>query len=70
MCFQDKFPQNSLDIEANIVSLCSNCHNRIHYGKDAPVLLKKLLADRKKYLEKLDIKIDEKQLLKLYKLLD
>lgn len=70
MCFQDKFPQNSLDTEANIVSLCSNCHNRIHYGKDAPVLLKKLLADRKKYLEKLDIKIDEKQLLKLYKLLD
>lgn len=29
----------SLDVEANVVSLCSECHNQIHYG------------DGKKYLK-------------------
>ena len=32
--FQSRFCV-SLDVENNIVSLCSNCHNRIHYGADA-----------------------------------
>lgn len=29
--FQDKF-ENSLDVYANVISLCPNCHRRIHYG--------------------------------------
>lgn len=46
MAFSDEFDV-SLDVEENIVSLCSNCHNQIHYGKDADVLLRKLYEERK-----------------------
>lgn len=28
----------SLDVEANIVSLCSNCHNQIHYGNGKDII--------------------------------
>lgn len=35
----------SLDVEANVVSLCSECHNQIHYG-DGKKILKKLLNMR------------------------
>lgn len=37
---------STLDTEENIVSLCSNCHNQIHYGEGAEVLLKKLYDSR------------------------
>lgn len=56
----------SLDIEANIVSLCSNCHNQIHYGKDADKLLTKLYNERKELLEKSGIKISLEELLAMY----
>lgn len=56
----------SLDTEVNIVSLCSNCHNQIHYGKDADRLIRKLYADRADYLEMAGIGITEDELLKLY----
>jgi Predicted restriction endonuclease len=38
-----------LDVEENIVSLCSHCHNLLHYGRpaDKEPILKKLFADRK-----------------------
>lgn len=39
--FTDYFGVN-LDREQNIFSLCSNCHNQIHYGKKADV--RKLIA--------------------------
>lgn len=29
----NRFESVSLDVTENIVSLCSNCHNEIHYGK-------------------------------------
>lgn len=67
MRFQDLFPQASLDTEANIVSLCSNCHNCIHYGKDAPTLLKKLLKNRQSRLAAIGININDTELIKLYK---
>lgn len=38
MAYSDKF-KVSLDVEANIVSLCSTCHNHIHYGVGAKDLL-------------------------------
>jgi hypothetical protein len=38
-CFQDQF-ENSLDVPANIVSLCSNCHNWLHYGIGFEAMLK------------------------------
>ncbi len=44
--FDDLF-EKSLDVEANIVSLCSTCHNRIHYGLDAEELIRKLWELRK-----------------------
>ena len=43
--------QKSLDVEANIVSLCSYCHNLIHYGADAEIVIRELWEDRKEELE-------------------
>ncbi len=65
MAFSDRF-EVSLDVEENIVSLCSNCHNQIHYGKGADKLLKKLYKSRKKDLENAGIKIDIDELLEMY----
>jgi hypothetical protein len=38
----------SLDVEENIVSLCPNCHKRLHHGEFADIepILKRLLATR------------------------
>lgn len=47
----DKLFSKSLDVEANIVSLCSYCHNLIHYGVDAEIVIRKLWEDRKEELE-------------------
>ena len=41
----------SLDVEANIISLCSNCHNMIHYGADIEHILRQLWEKRKNELE-------------------
>lgn len=62
----EKSFENSLDVEANIVCLCSNCHNRIHYGVDSDELVSRLYALRKSELEKVGLSIELKQLLKLY----
>lgn len=43
--YDDLF-EKSLDVQANIVSLCSHCHNLIHYGTDAEVLIRKLWSER------------------------
>lgn len=65
MAYQDEFSY-SIDIEENIVSLCSNCHNEIHYGKDAKSLIVKLYNDRKNLLAKKKIKISLEKLLSYY----
>ena len=57
----------SLDVENNIVSLCSNCHNRIHYGADADRLLELLYTQRKEELEKAGINLSIDELKNLYK---
>lgn len=46
MAFSEQF-NVSLDVEENIVSLCSNSHNQIHYGADADKLIEKLYEERK-----------------------
>lgn len=56
----------SLDVEENIVSLCSNCHNEIHYGKNADVLIKKIYLERKADLERVGIYISLEKLLEAY----
>lgn len=65
MAFSDYFDV-SLDIEENIVSLCSNCHNQIHYGEGADTLLNKLYGERKDLLMSVGINISCDQLLELY----
>lgn len=65
MAFQDQFDV-SLDVEENIVSLCSNCHNEIHYGRDADILIRILYLARKAVLEKAGIVISMNDLLAIY----
>ncbi len=57
----------SLDREQNIISLCSNCHNEIHYGEDAEKLIKELYEQRKELLEEVGIKIGLDKLIIMYK---
>lgn len=57
----------SLDVENNIVSLCSNCHNRIHYGADADQLLEMLYTRRLDGLKKAGINLSIDELKNLYK---
>ena len=47
----DSLFEKSLDVEANIVSLCSNCHDLIHYGADAERVIRKLWEERKDELK-------------------
>ena len=59
---------NSLDVEANVIPLCSICHDCIHHGTndDRTKLLKKLYHKRKDRLEKAGISISFEQLLLFY----
>lgn len=65
MAYQGEF-SNSLDREQNIVSLCSNCHNEIHYGRDAEKLIKSLYDKRKDALAAIGITITLHDLLQMY----
>ena len=56
----------SLDVEENIVSLCSHCHNLIHYGNDSKKLIEFLYKLRKDDLEKVGIIISLDELLNYY----
>ncbi|WP_432518406.1 HNH endonuclease [Staphylococcus aureus] len=49
----------SLDTMENIVSLCSHCHNLLHYGKseDKKPILEKLFNERKKALSAVGLDI-------------
>ena len=65
--FLDKFKNVNLDCLANVVSLCSNCHNQIHYGIDNYNILLTLYNNRKDDLLKAGINVSFKELLKFYK---
>ena len=58
----------SLDVEANIVALCSNCHNLLHHGefKDKKIILEKLYKERENRLKSCGIYITLDNLLKIY----
>lgn len=64
--YADEF-EYSIDIEENVVSLCSNCHNEIHYGAESSKIVEKLYEERKEALEKAGIKISLEWLLEKYK---
>lgn len=66
MAEQGRF-ECSLDVQANIVSLCSNCHKRLHYGKDPELLLRQLYEERKEDLKAVGITISFEELLAMYK---
>ena len=59
----------SVDVMENVVSLCSHCHNLLHYGRieDKIPVLEKLYKERKKALAKVGLKITLKQLEEYYK---
>lgn len=67
MAYQNEF-ENSLDVEANIISLCSNCHNQIHYGVGVDNLIEELHDLRKEELEQAGIPINIESLKLLYKI--
>lgn len=65
LSYQEQF-NVSLDVEENIVSLCSNCHNEIHYGRDADRLIRLLYEERKNVLSMAGINVTYDDLLLMY----
>lgn len=63
---QKDFPNVNLDREQNIVSLCSNCHNWLHYGDQIDDLLMRLFEMRKDLLKTIGIEITYEQLKAYY----
>ncbi len=59
----------SVDVMENIVSLCSHCHNLLHYGRfeDKEPILKKLYKERIKALRKCGLGLTLEQLESYYK---
>ena len=68
MKYQDNF-EYSLDVEANVVSLCVVCHKILHYGmkKDKIEIISKLYELRKKSLALSGLEISLEELIDLYK---
>lgn len=66
LCASNRFSEIDLDREQNVVSLCSNCHNHLHYGADIDDILKPLYNIRKILLEKIGINIMYEELKKYY----
>ena len=64
--YQEEF-NYSLDVEANIVSLCPTCHRLLHYGKDCESKLCELLEKRRERLEKCNIFVSQERLIEMYK---
>ena len=62
---QDYFDY-SLDVDANIVCLCPNCHRKLHYGENIKDDLRKLFNDRAKHLKQSGIDISFEEMVELY----
>ncbi len=59
----------SVDVMENVVSLCSHCHNLLHYGRleDKKQILKKLYEERAQALGSVGLDLTFEQLLGYYK---
>ncbi len=64
---QDKF-EFSLDVVANIISLCATCHRMLHFGVagEKRILLKSLLKKRREGLRKRAIDVKDEAFLAFY----
>jgi 5-methylcytosine-specific restriction protein A len=65
MKYSDKF-KVSLDVEENILCLCSNCKKQLQYGLGINVMLKQFYEQRKEYLKKVGIIVTYEELLDMY----
>lgn len=65
MSKQDLFDY-SLDIEENIVSLCCNCHKKIHLGVGYQEMLEYLFQQRKEILSRAGLTLSFEELLSFY----
>ncbi|WP_017381808.1 HNH endonuclease [Paenisporosarcina sp. TG-14] len=67
MEFQDEF-SNSIDVEANILSLCPLCHKRVHHAtkEDIRPMIEKLYIQRRDRLLKCKIDIELDRLMDFY----
>ena len=66
LCYQNDF-NYSLDVEANVVSLCPHCHSLLHYGQDKEVLLRNLYDNRIDRLKKCKLETSYESLLLMYR---
>ncbi|WP_299515697.1 HNH endonuclease [uncultured Rummeliibacillus sp.] len=68
MEFQDQF-DNSLDVEANIISLCPLCHKKIHHATKEEIepIIRELYLKRKERLKNCNINLEFGELMKMYK---
>ncbi|WHY84688.1 hypothetical protein QNH39_18815 [Neobacillus novalis] len=68
MEYQNDFT-NSIDVEANIVSLCVGCHKKLHHATFTVIepLIEKLYDDRIKRIRDCDIELTKSKLLSYYK---
>ncbi|PFJ09917.1 HNH endonuclease [Bacillus thuringiensis] len=66
--FQDDF-QKSIDVEANIISLCAHCHKKLHHAEYKVIepLIEKLYDARINRLNNCGITINKNELLNYYK---
>ena len=53
-----KYFEYSLDIDANIICLCSQCHNEIHYGENYKEMVKRFYEERKEDLKRCGIELE------------
>lgn len=65
MSAQDDF-ENSLDVDANIISLCPVCHRKLHHGIDIDDDLRRLFNSRVELLKQSGIEITLVDLKKYY----
>lgn len=63
---KQKYFSVPLDVCENIVALCSNCHNEIHYGQNGLQIIRDIYHKRKKQLKKANIFCSEEQLVCYY----
>ncbi|API90060.1 hypothetical protein BKP56_12690 [Marinilactibacillus sp. 15R] len=67
-----QFYENTIDFSDNIVTLCPNCHRKIHNGikNEKKEMINKLFEKRKDKYYKFGIEISKKELLNYYQILD